>query len=102
VSPRRNRPAAGAKDVDEPAIYSGIESVEFDVDGEEWVVRRVSGASAAAGKAYRCPGCDQEIPPSTPHVVAWVRHSIDGRRHWHTPCWDARKRRVAKVRKPGR
>jgi hypothetical protein len=101
MSPRRNRPATGNKDVDEPAIVSGIESVEFDVDGEEWVVRRVSGA-AAAGKAYRCPGCDQELPPSTPHVVAWVRHSVDGRRHWHTPCWDARKRRVAKVRRPGR
>ena len=26
---------------------------------------------AAATKAYRCPGCNQLIPPATPHVVAW-------------------------------
>ena len=25
---------------------------------------------AASAKAYRCPGCDQEIVPGTPHIVA--------------------------------
>src|ERR1035441_10283733 len=34
-----------------------------------WVVRRVPGAAAA--KTYRCPGCDQEIIPGTPHMVVW-------------------------------
>ena len=33
------------------------------------VVRRVAGS--APGRAYRCPGCDQELDGGTPHVVAW-------------------------------
>jgi hypothetical protein len=60
-----------------------------------WVVRRVSGA--VAGKAYRCPGCDQVISPGTPHVVAWpvegstlAGGGMEERRHWHRGCWDAR------------
>jgi hypothetical protein len=51
----------------------------------EWVVRPVAGANAA--KEYRCPGCDHEIKPGTPHVVAWPAEDADERRHWHTPCW---------------
>ena len=35
-------------------------------------------ARARAGKRYRCPGCDQEIPSGVPHVVAWPEHG--GRR----------------------
>ncbi len=65
-----------------------------------WVVRSISGT--AATKAYRCPGCDQEIPPGTPHVVAWpagdeAERSRDAgggspeRRHWHTRCWQRRR-----------
>jgi hypothetical protein len=64
------------------------------------VVRPMPGT---AGKTYRCPGCDQEIRPGTPHVVAWPVDSAmllaDGsggageRRHWHTSCWHARDRR---------
>ena len=59
----------------------------------EWVVRPVTGAAAA--KSYRCPGCDQEIPVATAHVVAWrvALSGIENRRHWHTPCWRARTRR---------
>ena len=38
-------------------------------DDDEWVVRQVTGS--ASTRAYRCPGCDQEIRPATPHVVAW-------------------------------
>ena len=52
-------------------------------------MRAVSGS--AATKPYRCPGCQQLIPPVTPHVVAWpVSEDADGgdeRRHWHTGCW---------------
>ena len=90
--------AAGPKqDGDgEPSARLGPPQTEEWPDGV-WVVRRVPGAAAA--KVYRCPGCDQEIPPATPHVVAWVRHSVDGRRHWHTPCWDARSRRTALPRR---
>jgi hypothetical protein len=61
-----------------------------------YVVRHVSGAS---GKAYRCPGCDQELRPATPHVVAWLEGKPDDRRHWHTACWSARDRRGVKVQR---
>ena len=66
------------------------ESVE---DGH--VVRRVAGN--AAGRAYRCPGCDQELDGGLPHVVAWPEGRPDDRRHWHTACWTARGRRGVKV-----
>ena len=75
-------------------------------DDDGWVVRQVTGS--AATRAYRCPGCDHEIRPATPHVVAWpatYRRDAQGadevdedaglaeRRHWHTACWRARHRR---------
>ncbi|MBA2553829.1 MAG: hypothetical protein H0V10_09075 [Geodermatophilaceae bacterium] len=62
-----------------------------------WVVRRVTGAATV--RAYRCPGCDQEIRPGMPHVVVWSAQDTDaaGRRHWHTACWAARDRRGVKV-----
>src|ERR1700761_5395564 len=64
VSPRgslRTRP--------EPAPWPlGPERSETWPDGD-WVVRQIPGAGAT--KAYRCPGCDQEITPGTAHVVAW-------------------------------
>ena len=68
--------------------------------GEDYIVRRVTGS--AATKPYRCPGCHQLIRPATPHTVAWPvvptsfasgATGLDERRHWHTPCWDARERR---------
>jgi hypothetical protein len=43
-----------------------------------------------AAKAYRCPGCDQEIPAGTGHVVAVPRLAPEDRRHWHRSCWDHR------------
>ena len=48
-----------------PAVAN--QQVEQHPDGE-WTVRRISGSGST--KPYRCPGCDQEIPPATPHVVA--------------------------------
>ena len=68
-------------------------TVEAHADGE-WIVQRTTGA--AATKPYRCPGCDHEIPPATPHIVAWRaddQRELENRRHWHTPCWAARDRR---------
>lgn len=62
-------------------------------DGD-WFVRPIAGS--AATKVYRCPGCQQEIRPGTAHLVAWRADRADGdehRRHWHTPCWNARDRR---------
>ena len=78
----------------------GFQRVESARDGD-WIVRSVAGASTA--KTYRCPGCDQEIRPGMPHLVAWPADTeqaawhggggLDDRRHWHTPCWNARLRR---------
>lgn len=65
--------------------------------GEDWQVRTVPGDS---GKHYRCPGCDQEIPPGVGHVVAWPEHrGAEDRRHWHKACWAARDRRSAAVQR---
>jgi hypothetical protein len=94
VSPRHNRrtgPAAQPRDPDLPGGGAA------DWRGETYLVRRVSGAGAR--KPYRCPGCDQEISPGTPHVVVWPTDQPDAeqRRHWHAACWQARDRRAARV-----
>ena len=77
--------------------------VEEALDGD-WAVRQLTGSGS--DKTYRCPGCDQEIRPGTPHVVAWpvyardsdldpwdTESAADRRRHWHTVCWRHRDRR---------
>jgi hypothetical protein len=73
----------------------GVETVE-EWGGEEYVVRRITGS--ASTKPYRCPGCDQQIRPATPHVVAWPAgdEAAGQRRHWHAACWRARDRRTAR------
>ncbi|HTY73054.1 MAG TPA: hypothetical protein VMI11_11610 [Actinomycetes bacterium] len=85
---RRREPAG-------PQPGGAAQAVETHPDGE-WVVRRITGSSST--KTYRCPGCDQEIRPATPHVVAWPLDEgsdrSSERRHWHTPCWSARGRRA--------
>jgi hypothetical protein len=53
------------------------------IDGHE--VARVP--AYRADKAYRCPGCQNPIPPGTGHVVAWPQDLVDDRRHWHLHCW---------------
>ena len=62
MSPRRTR-----RRPDPAPPPSGPEQVESWPDGD-WVIRLVPGAASA--KAYLCPGCDQEIPPGMPHLVA--------------------------------
>jgi hypothetical protein len=94
MSPRRNRARRDDTDLDEQRI-GAPETVESH-DGEPWVVRSIRGSSST--KTYRCPGCDHEIPPATPHVVAWPAEPVAGtgadqRRHWHTACWRARSSR---------
>ena len=84
-------------------LFGSADPVEEASDGD-WVVRPVTGA--ATGKTYRCPGCDQEIRPGTPHLVIWPAYpkdsdlepwdtasAADQRRHWHATCWRARARR---------
>jgi hypothetical protein len=101
-TPRRTRGGAGPGTAGagrgpgrDPATI-GPEQIESWPDGD-WVVRLVPGAASA--KSYRCPGCDQEIPAGTPHLVAWPSLSSgpSERRHWHRPCWDRRMQR-----RPGR
>ncbi|MFD4998447.1 ATP/GTP-binding protein [Streptomyces buecherae] len=98
MSPRRNRPRGGEKSAEHSAWMStGGERTE-SWQGEEWLVRSVVGS--AAGKYYRCPGCDQEIPPGVGHLVAWQSYvGVDDRRHWHRGCWNARDRRSAKLQR---
>jgi hypothetical protein len=60
----------------------------------DWaVVPDVTVRSVTGSKAYRCPGCQQEIRAGTPHLVVVDREDLEGRRHWHTPCWKRELRR---------
>ena len=91
--PRRHRRETAPTGIDQERARRGIERVQLSPDGA-WAVRHVSGGGAV--KTYRCPGCDQEIPPRTAHIVAWPadeRGDLSDRRHWHTGCWQARERR---------
>ena len=88
MSPRRNYPKKRVKP-EEPReinIASTGESTEEHSDGV-YIVRRLTGSGST--KPYRCPGCDQEIKPATPHTVAYVMGELEDRRHWHTPCWNS-------------
>ncbi|WP_187351928.1 hypothetical protein [Allosaccharopolyspora coralli] len=92
--PRRNRerrsaPRSGPRPV---GAALGASRVEPGPDGD-WMVRSVPAAQAT--KTYRCPGCDHEIRPGIPHVVAWPADhgGAEERRHWHGGCWHARHRR---------
>lgn len=62
---------------------------------EDLEVRRVQPYEAR--KRYVCPGCNQDIPVGTGHMVVVPLDAPDLRRHWHHGCWAARDRR-----KPGR
>lgn len=101
VSPRRNnvRRDAVPEPLDLERVRRGVQSVQAASDGE-WLVRSVP--ASAAQKDYRCPGCDQAIPPGVAHVVAWPadgRGDLTDRRHWHTGCWRARDRRGPNVQR---
>jgi hypothetical protein len=87
--PRQNKRSPAGP---ERPLRGGIERYE-EFQGERHAVRSVSGS--AAGKDYRCPGCDQVVRAGQPHVVTWAADDLgaSNRRHWHTPCWAARDRR---------
>jgi hypothetical protein len=90
--PRQNRRRDDAARAPRP--LSTVGERRDDWRGEEYAVRGVTSAGAA--KSYRCPGCDQEIRPGQPHLVAWPAFdgAVSDRRHWHSACWDARDRRA--------
>ncbi|MGH3388325.1 MAG: ATP/GTP-binding protein [Actinomadura sp.] len=96
MSPRKNRRNPVDRPSADGAAQGGHERTEEGPDGE-WAVRAVSGAGVT--KPYRCPGCDQEIPPGVGHVVAWPLdgRGAEDRRHWHRSCWQARLRRSPRI-----
>lgn len=99
MSPRRNRPHQAASSPARDDDRHGLERTE-NWGGDDWVMRPVTGST---GKTYRCPGCDQEIPPGVGHVVAWPEHhGVDDRRHWHRACWNARDRRAPRTQRSPR
>ena len=92
MSPRRakRRPDRSDGAGENRAPGSSFERVEEHPDGD-WVVRSITGSSST--KTYRCPGCNQEIRPATPHLVVWPADgygTVDDRRHWHKACWSKR------------
>ncbi|MDQ4103877.1 MAG: hypothetical protein M3186_09270, partial [Actinomycetota bacterium] len=73
--PRRNLSRRPRGAIPAPAEGgTGWARRESGPDGE-WVVRTVPGQQAL--KSYRCPGCDQEIRPGTPHLVTWPAYARD-------------------------
>jgi hypothetical protein len=97
--PRKNRRRTDDKNLDEEMARRGLPTVQTWAAGE-WYVRAVS--ADAAIKSYRCPGCDHDIGPRVAHTVAWPADADpSARRHWHTPCWNARDRRSPLRFSPG-
>jgi hypothetical protein len=64
-------------------------------DDDAVEVRRIQPYQAT--KRYICPGCNQDIPPGTGHLVVVPPATPDLRRHWHHGCWAHRR-----TRRPGR
>ncbi|MFI0422161.1 ATP/GTP-binding protein [Spongiactinospora gelatinilytica] len=86
---RRGDSASRPPPVPITGFPAGMDRVEEWPDGE-WKVRALRGG--AADRAYRCPGCDQEVRAGMPHIVSWPNWpgGEEERRHWHTPCWRKR------------
>ena len=93
---RNKRRDEQGEELRDPRVFTH-RRVEEHPDGE-WVVQKITGSSSI--KSYRCPGCDQLIPPATPHTVAWPFDQPSGeesRRHWHNPCWQNRNNRGPRI-----
>ncbi len=90
VSPRRRKAGAGRGGRRRPAGRSGrtrpARPDPSDTDDAE--VRYVQPYQAT--KTYRCPGCNQDIPPGQGHMVVVPPEAPDLRRHWHRGCWTNR------------
>lgn len=78
-----------------PLSSGAFARLEHKSDGD-WMVQTMP--ADAADKTYLCPGCNQQLPPGTAHVVTWPREAsigftsaVDERRHWHTSCWARRR-----------
>jgi hypothetical protein len=91
--PRRQREAREREAPPPPSARSFTIAPRW-ATAEGVTVRAVSGEK---GKSYRCPGCQQEIRPGAPHLVIVTGHDVEGRRHWHTPCWRRELRRRGSI-----
>ncbi len=99
MSPRRNHRRTDAAPLDQERARRGVQGIQAWRDGP-WTVRMIPDGGAV--KAYRCPGCDQEIRPGVAHVVAWPDEGlgdVTDRRHWHTGCWRAKDRRAPAIQR---
>jgi hypothetical protein len=87
--PRRHRSArdrAGSP----PPVERPLTTAPDWASADGAVVRAVAGQK---DKTYRCPGCDLEVRPGTPHLVVVEHDDVAARRHWHTHCWRVELRR---------
>ena len=78
------------EELDVERVRGGGPRIERGPGGEDYYV----ATPRPNDKTYVCPGCQQEIPGDTVHVVAWAADGLFGpeaaqsaRRHWHTHCW---------------
>ncbi len=76
-------------------LSAGFAATTHKSDGR-WIVQGV--AADHSDKTYLCPGCNRDIGPGEPHVVAWPSvpgigsaSAVEERRHWHRPCWNRRR-----------
>ena len=91
--PRRNNRAQDETRGDVSRAFRPVDTVQTYAGGQ-WTVRVLRGN--ADGKIYTCPGGQQQLASSLPHVVVWPNDrlgDVTDRRHWHTSCWRARDRR---------
>ena len=87
--PRRHRSAREREGpAGPPERPRGVAPVWASIEGV-----KVMASTGEKGKSYRCPGCQQEIRPGLTHLVVMEREELEGRRHWHTPCWQRELRR---------
>ena len=81
--PRRHRSAREREGPPAPPERpKGVAPEWASMDGA-----KVGASTGERGKTYRCPGCNQEVRPGTPHLVVMDQGDVELRRHWHTPCW---------------
>jgi hypothetical protein len=89
--PRPNRRREESTALDLGRATAGVPTRQ-GYAGQDWFVRRVGGSRGGVdgpARAYRCPGCQQEVG-GQPHVVVWPAEGLGGveqRRHWHSTCW---------------
>lgn len=91
--PRRNRRPSSQQPRDLSRLLDVGERTE-SWGGLRFTVRAVR--ANANGKSYTCPGCQGTVRSAQAHTVAWPAEGLadlSDRRHWHTPCWQARERR---------